>query len=138
MILDFNFDVTPMAHQSVRCEHGVFRQPNKIKDYKRVIQMIARYQLPRGFEMFEKEVPLKMCVRYYFKYRKSEKKSLVQGLCKIPKVTIPDVTDNLQKALVDSLAGIIFKQDQQIFSLVAEKYWWYKNCIHLSIFDGAA
>lgn len=120
--LSIYFDLTPTPHQSVRTTKGFFFQPAEIKKFKTAVAYTASRARPPGFKMWKKEVPLIMYVTYYFKYRKSEKKSNIGKL--IPKVTLPDVTDNLQKAFVDAMAGIIYTQDQQIYKLIATKLFW--------------
>lgn len=127
--LKLYFDITPMSHQSVRCGKGFFYQPSKIKDFKNRVAVVAKKLLPTDFKMFSRDVPLIMRIEHNFQYRKAEKKSLLGWM--LPKLSKPDVTDNLQKALVDALTGIIFERDQQIFDCHAKKFWNYKDYIYV-------
>jgi Holliday junction resolvase RusA-like endonuclease len=128
-MIELVYNIKPIAHQSVRGGKKGFYQPKRIKEYKKAIQLLTKSQLPKGFKMYAKEVPLVMVVDFFFK-----KKSL-SSHCAFAKVTKPDVTDNLNKALVDALAGIIFTQDQQIYRLVATKYWYKEDKIVVNISD---
>ena len=140
MEIEFKLYLEPVPHQSVRAipkigqngkPYNMFHQPNKIIKYRKNVRNLVMEQLPKNFEPFEKDIPLIMEVVYYFKYRKTEKKSLIGEM--IPKVTSGDVHDNLNKALCDSLQGIVFQQDQQIFDFHAKKYWYKGNGIYIKI-----
>ena len=129
--ITLNYDVAPVAHQSVRAANGHFYQPTKIGDFKDEIILETRRQLPPGFKMFTADVPLSVYVEYHFKYLKKEKKSNI-GLL-IPKITKPDLADNLSKAFIDALAGIVFENDAQICTFTARKFYWESNMIQAII-----
>ena len=51
---------------------------------------------------------------------------------KVPKTTKPDLHDNLNKAFMDALEGIVFEQDQNIVKIKnLEKYYDKENLITL-------
>lgn len=131
--LKLYFNHKPTPHQSVRAAKGFYYVPARIKAFKKFIAMSCKKQLPLGFKMFPRDTALKMQIYHYFEYRKGEKKDLVAAGEPIPKITKPDVMDNLNKALVDAMAEIVFEQDQQIFHFKAAKYWWKRDAISVRI-----
>jgi len=126
--IELYFEIRPTPHQSVRTAKGIFFQPKKIMDFKKDIAALAKKRLPADFKPWGRDVPVILLINYYFRYRKSEKKENIGAM--IPKITKPDVTDNLNKAFVDALAGIVFEVDQQIYGIRAFKYWYHKDAIH--------
>jgi len=131
-VIELTYNIKPIAHQSVRAAKGRFYQPEKINNYKKTIQLLTKTQLPKGFKMYPKHVPIVMIVDYLFKYRKQDEKKYDTW---IPKVTKPDVTDNLNKKICDSLEGIVYQQDQQICKIVASKWWAKENKIIINIHE---
>jgi len=89
--------------------------------------------LPKDFQMFDSKVPLKIKIYHYYEFRKTERKAIIKAGAPTPKISKPDVTDNLNKALVDAMADLVYEQDQQIFSCLGEKYWWKRNAISVRI-----
>ena len=67
--------------------------------------------------------PLKLEAKFYYPYRKSEKKSIVKAGKLVPKTTKSD-GDNLSKQFTDVLTKLGFMEDDAlIFDLHIVKYW---------------
>lgn len=68
------------------------------------------------------ELPVKVCLRFYFDIKDKKKWGL-------PKTTMPDV-DNFCKAFLDQMTQCGFwEDDAQVYKLVAEKYYAEKAAI---------
>ena len=68
------------------------------------------------------ELPVKVCLRFYFDVKDKKKWGL-------PKTTMPDV-DNFCKAFLDQMTQCGFwEDDAQVYKLVAEKYYAEKAAI---------
>ncbi len=135
MILELEFNVRPMPHQSVRfTKTGHSYKPKKIMDYQKYIVSLVSSQLPVGFEI----IPAGSLIyieqlHYIYAYPKAfSKKKKQQG--KIYKETKPDLQDNLNKAFLDALEGIVYEQDQNIVSINnLQKYYGEKDAILLTL-----
>ena len=70
------------------------------------------------------ELPVKVCLRFYFDVKDKKKWGL-------PKTTMPDV-DNYCKAFLDQMTKCGFwEDDAQVCRLVAEKYWSEKATVEV-------
>lgn len=118
--ISFDLKITPMPHQSVRTGKGRFYVPAEVLKYKRDVQAIVRSQMGKAGMVIKKHAPLKVKIIYIFTY--TQKLHRTDGIL-IPKVTKPDVTDNLNKALCDALEGVVYTQDQQIYDFNGIKFW---------------
>jgi len=133
-MLKLKYEIEPIAHQSVRqginrkTGNRIWFQPKRIVEYGKIVEILTQNQLPYDFKMYTRDIPLKVDIAYYFKFRKRDKKK-----DPFPKITKPDLIDNLQKKLIDSLAGIVFEQDQQIYDLHVRKFWHMQNGIIIHI-----
>lgn len=81
-------------------------------------------QLPPNFVPFD--CPLHMEVEYVFPIPQSATKKFKQRIIdgeRIYKDTKPDLHDNLNKATMDALEGIVFVNDSRIASMTAVKYY---------------
>ena len=103
-------------------------------DYQSYIVKLVKCQLPAGFEI----IPAGSLIyieqlHYIYAYPKAfSKKKKQQG--KIYKETKPDLQDNLNKAFLDALEGIVYEQDQNIVSINnLQKYYGEKDAILLTL-----
>lgn len=120
MKLSLYFDITPMAVQSVRFANmGSFiqkYQPKKNTEYKGCIKALAMNQMPMNWIVTDK--PVKILKAYYvFPTLKSMPKKLVKQIEEgaiYYKQSKPDLMDNLNKATLDALTGVIWRDDSQI------------------------
>lgn len=138
-MLNLTFDITPTPKQSVRFAEGRAYQTTKIVNTEKVIKILAKKQLPKDFTKFE-SCPLKAEVVYVFQYNKSLSQKAVQAILEgeqkgeyVRKFTKPDVTDNLNKLLFDSLQGIVYENDSQISDFHATKVYGKADKIILKI-----
>lgn len=121
-----------MAHQSMRfTRSGRSYKPKKIIDYQSHIIKLAKHQIKDDFEVIPAgtEIVIEQ-LTYQYAYLKSEPKKNRNK--KIYKVTKPDLQDNLNKAFLDALEGVIYEQDQNIVAInKLEKYYGDKDLITL-------
>jgi len=127
----------PMAKQSVRQgRNGRFFQPKKYHDRIADYQEQIRNQLPDGFKMFEQEVVIEEFT-VIFPPLKGFKKSQMEKINRgefIPKLTRPDLPDNLKKLPFDSMSGIVFKDDSLIWKeLNTSKVYGTGGCIIIKL-----
>jgi Holliday junction resolvase RusA-like endonuclease len=91
-------------------------QKKEVVENERSIKMIILEQLPPGFTPFSKGIKV-MKLHYIFppisSLKRHEYKILIEGGI-FYKTTKPDLTDNLNKGLFDSMQGIVFMNDSQI------------------------
>lgn len=144
-MIELKLYLEPVPHQSVRAipkirrdgqpnewtAFNMFHQPKRIIQYKKDLRNLIKEQLPENYKIFSKDIPLIITIDFYFKYRKSEKKALIGH--KIPKISKPDISDNLNKAVFDAMEGVVYEQDQQVFDYHARKYWYTGSGIHIKI-----
>ena len=117
MNLNLELNIKPQAHQSFRIgRNGIKYKPKKIKDYQKEVCLLVKQQIPKDFNIIEAGTQIEILeLVYQFEYLKATpKKNRIQGT---PKVTKPDLQDNLNKAFLDALEGLIYEQDQNIVSI---------------------
>ena len=117
MILSFELNLRPLAHQSVRIGRGGIKyKPKKVLDYQKYVRTLIENQLPKDFNIIPAGCPIKV---NYIEYIYADPKSMTKKrrILKSPKVTKPDLQDNLNKAFFDALEGLIYKQDQNIVEI---------------------
>lgn len=117
MILSFELNLRPLAHQSVRIGRGGIKyKPKKVLDYQKYVRTLIENQLPKNFNIIPAGCPIKVnYIEYIYAYPKSMAKK--RRILKAPKVTKPDLQDNLNKAFFDALEGLIYEQDQNIVEI---------------------
>jgi Holliday junction resolvase RusA-like endonuclease len=99
-------------------------QKKEVKENEANIGFTVIEQLPQGFIPFD--CPVSVCIEYVFPMPASfsnKKVEEVKGGKVIYKETKPDLTDNLNKGLIDALAGIVYVNDSRICSLYAVKFY---------------
>jgi Holliday junction resolvase RusA-like endonuclease len=117
MILSFELNLRPLAHQSVRIGRGGIKyKPKKVLDYQKYVRTLIENQLPKNFNIIPAGCPIKVNhIEYVYAYPKTMAKK--RRILKAPKVTKPDLQDNLNKAFFDALEGLIYQQDQNIVEI---------------------
>ena len=134
MTLEFKLNIRPVPHQSFRVgRNGIKYKPKKIKDYQEYIKKLVLDQLPDDFQIISAGTLIEVVyIHYCYAYPKSMAKKYKVG--NVPKVTKPDLHDNLNKALFDALEGIVFEQDQNIYSVKdMQKYYTEIDCIKFKL-----
>lgn len=133
--LELVFDARPTPHQSVRfTRSGHSYKPQKIVDYQLHIISLVEGQLPVGFEIIPAGTLIFIDeLHYQYAYPKAfSKKKRQQD--KIYKETKPDLQDNLNKAFLDALEGVVYEQDQNIVCINnLEKYYGETDKITLTL-----
>ena len=132
MRLKLVFNVRPMPHQSARfTRSGRAYKPKKIMDYQDYIIRLAKDQLPEDFEIIPAGTPILIEeLTYQYAYIKSI--PMKRRVGKLYKMTKPDLQDNLNKAFLDALEGVVYEQDQNIVAIQKlEKYYGDKDIITL-------
>lgn len=132
--LTLKFNVRPQAHQSVKIgRNGIAYQPKKVRDFKNYIRKLTKDQLESDFRRIGAGTPIIVeYLHYQFKYlSNTPKKNRYVGLIKTTK---PDLLDNLNKAFIDALEGIVFEQDQNIVEVRSlKKFYGEEDCIMMKL-----
>ena len=124
MTIKLELNIRPMPHQSVRfTRSGRTFKPKKIMDYQSYVRKLVEEQLPAGFNIIPAGVPIFIRqLSYQYEWSSSTPKKKRVG--KVYKPTKPDLQDNLNKAFLDALEGLVYEQDQNIVSINGlEKYY---------------
>jgi len=132
-ILEITIPLKPKPIQSVSFSRHAY-QVKDVKQFKNKVIYHFRKLMP-SFKLIENE-SIELYVEYRYQMAKMpqwiEEYIHVYGL--YPKLTRPDVTDNLNKGLVDALTGEVWKDDSLITSIIAKKGYHLKNEIFIEGF----
>ena len=73
MILSFELNLRPLAHQSVRFGRGGIKyKPKKVLDYQKYVRTLIEKQLPKDFNIIPAGCPIKVNhIEYIYAYPKS-------------------------------------------------------------------
>ena len=111
-------------------------QSKKIIDGEKSLKGQILDQLPQGMTPFTGAVVIKRLI-YVFPPLKSMKKAQKVALNEgklLPKITKPDLIDNLNKGLFDALEGLVFMNDAQVCSMAfVSKVFGNKPGIYLDL-----
>lgn len=112
----------PVGKQRPRVTRTHTYTPKKTEEYEELIKW--SYLSQAGKKKIEKDIPIKMTIRFYFNapksYPKYKKKLVEQG--ELVYTKMPDI-DNLIKSVTDGLNGIAYQDDKQINTVVASKHY---------------
>jgi len=137
MKIQLKFDIKPMAKQSFRTT----RTGNKYLDasvikYRKAIRNMAIAQM-RNQKAERIEGAVNMNIIYAFRRPKSlskKERNEIDGGKTVPKTTKPDI-DNLVKAILDALNGIVWQDDAQVTQINIQKIWSAKDQIEIEIWE---
>ena len=137
MKIQLKFEIKPMAKQSFRTT----RTGNKYLDasvikYRKAIRNMAIAQM-RNQKAERIEGAVNMNIIYAFRRPKSlskKERNEIDGGKTVPKTTKPDI-DNLTKAILDALNGIVWKDDAQVTQINVQKIWSSKDQIEVEIWE---
>lgn len=137
MKIKLEFDVKPMAKQSFRTTRSgnKYLDPSVIK-YRKAIRNMAIAQM-RNQKAEKIEGAVNMNIIYAFRRPQSlskKERSEIDGGKTVPKTTKPDI-DNLTKAILDALNGIVWKDDAQVTQIKIQKVWSSKDQIEVEIWE---
>lgn len=104
--------------------------PPKSREYKKYVKDVAQYYAPT----MPLEGPLSMriviCREYLKSFTKKQRFQAEDGA--LMPITKPDI-DNTAKSIMDSLNGLIYKDDSQIVELVLLKKYAEESCAYVEI-----
>ena len=132
--LTLHFNLKPTPHQSFRRgRNGIAYTPKKILDFKKDVAWELSSQLEDDFEIIKAGTPIIVeYLHYSFEFPKST--ALKRRIDGTPKTTKPDLLDNLNKAFIDALEGIVFEQDQNIVEVRdLRKFYGESNYIEIKL-----
>ena len=113
--------VRPKAVQSVRSGGRHFHADPKVTRWK---NSIRPYIEDACAGMPPSKLPIQVvALRYYYRLPKSAKKSVVEYVRSggiIPYLAPADITDNLNKGVIDVCKGFVFEDDAQIWLINGE------------------
>lgn len=108
---------TPIPKQSVRMSKFGAYQPPELVYAKKKIKADIEVQLPKGFKLWEGPIQIsRLCFVYeYLKsHNKKQRLQYQETGMPIPKITKPDMVDNLKKLPFDCMSGLVYIDDSQI------------------------
>ena len=120
------FEVPPRPKARPRFAKGHAYTPKLTSDYE---YTIAQEYLLKGLKKHLGAISIYMTFNY--RIPTSRIKQLKHGDICVEKADI----DNLVKALLDSLNGIAYLDDKQVYKIVAEKKWADSNSVDVMIFE---
>ena len=137
MKIQLKFDIKPMAKQSFRTTRNgnKYLDPSVIK-YRKTIRNMAIAQM-RNQKAERIEGAVNMNIIHAFRRPKSlskKERNEIDGGKTVPKTTKPDI-DNLTKAILDALNGIVWKDDAQVTQINIQKVWSAKDQIEVEIWE---
>lgn len=94
--------------------------PKKTKDYKNYVEMSAKQQWNK--KPLENALEVNIDIYRQIPKSTSKKRRRLKNERKIRPIVKPDI-DNYTKGILDSLNGIVWKDDSQVVSLIANKYY---------------
>ncbi len=129
MRLEFSVPAKPVAKARPRFTFtGRAYTPKATADFERLVAACARCAMLASGQS-PAEGCLHASLEFYYEppksWRVSDKRQCEQA-GRTPKTTKPD-TDNLVKAVLDGMNGVVFKDDAQITRVTALKAWSYRH-----------
>lgn len=118
-MIQFSVDLAPVGKDRPRfTKRGHTYTPNKTAAFEKAFATLAKTHAPKK----PMEGSLECEIRFYFKKPK-------RPLNRYPRGDI----DNYAKAILDSLNGIMYKDDSQICTLNVRKIYSERDRIHVTI-----
>lgn len=114
MKLKLTYNIRPVAHQSVRMSRkGYTYTPKNVVKYKKEIIHQTKSQLPEDFEIIKHSTPITVeYLHYIYKYPSKWNKKQKEEFTY--RIASPDLLDNVNKAFMDALEGIVFENDASV------------------------
>lgn len=122
----------PKAVQSVRGGRNGFYPDHKVRQWKNMI----RPYIAAACDGPPTELPLRIVrIRHVYRWPKATRKSVreyIQAGGLVPCIGSADITDNLNKGLIDTCAGLVFVNDKLIWHMGdVEKVYGPDDCIEI-------
>jgi Holliday junction resolvase RusA-like endonuclease len=120
MMIKFKIPGEPQGKGRARVTKFGTYTPEKTQNYEAFIKIIAK----ESTKEFYQNEPLMINISAYYAIPKSvsKKKRMEMQIMKINPTKKPDL-DNIVKVVCDALNGICYRDDSQIVSVVANKYY---------------
>ena len=135
--LSFSAALKPVGKARPRFDsrHGVTYTPTTTRNYEGQISLLARKALgTRPKLKGELTVTLSFCYAAPKSWTKKQIEALdAAGV--LPKTTKPDV-DNLIKAVLDALNGVVYEDDAAVVRVYATKWWSTVDSVEISVEEG--
>jgi Holliday junction resolvase RusA-like endonuclease len=109
---------------TARGAYTILYTPTATKEYEALVTKTASKHIPKTGMIMG---PIAIALTFYLKAPKRYIKKM-----ETPHVTRPDV-DNLAKAILDGLEGILYKNDAQVTTLYAHKCYGDKPRVGVSV-----
>ena len=116
----FIIDGEPIAKGRPRFGNGRTYTPQKTRDAEQYIADRVRYSIDCPKKPTDK--PLEAKFVFYFPMPKSWSEKKRRAHLGEPHLQRPDL-DNLTKTYLDSVNGIVYEDDSQVWSITAKKVW---------------
>ena len=130
MICRFMIPLRPKAKERPRHRGSAAYTPKATKDYERDV----RYYYERECGKPPTDKPVMVTMTFNFSIpasaRKADKARMLMGTC--PYTARPDL-DNIEKAVMDALNGVAFKDDCQVVAKISLKRFWRGNSVMIQI-----
>ena len=106
--------------------------PQKTKKYEETIKYMFRQKYGSNFNPSENEIHIKIDVEYAppKSYSKKKRQMLIDG--QVGYTHKPDC-DNIAKAVLDALNGVVWKDDKQVVGLLVFKAYGKEDKINIEI-----
>ena len=132
----FEFPFKAEPKQSTRFgKYGAYKDP-KVKKYENTIMKYAKHQLVN--QNYYLEGAIYYDAVYTFLPPKSSPKWVLKAIEEgktVYKSTQPDLTDNLNKGIIDAIAPLIMNNDSQIAYCTIKKVYGLKEGIKCSFYE---
>lgn len=120
--ITFRIDGEPVAQGRPRfTKSGHAYDPARSREYKEMVADCAKYVM-KGQEPIPKGMPVFCVIKAFYKIPKrftKEQRRMAEKAVLLP-TKKPDV-DNLAKAIMDAMTGIVYEDDAQVVSLLCWK-----------------
>lgn len=130
MICRFVIPLRPKAKERPRHRGSIAYTPKATKDYERDVRYY--YERECGKPPTDKPVMVELTFNFAIpaSAKKADKEQMLLGKC--PYVARPDL-DNIEKAVMDALNGVAFRDDSQVVAKISLKRFWRNNSIMIRI-----
>lgn len=121
MIIIEGIPVPQLRPRAARMGNSIrLYDPKKTSDYKKYVKLTAKQQW--ASKPLEGALRVNMDVYRQIPKSTSKKRRKLKNERKIRPIVKPDI-DNYTKGILDSLNGVVWKDDSQVVSLIANKYY---------------
>ena len=133
MEINLTFNIRPIPHQSVQYRRGFAYTPKRIIEYKKNIVTLTKQQLPKNYQMIKAGTEITVeSLHYIFRYPTNFSKKKRETF--LYRSGRPDLLDNINKAFMDALEGVVFEKDENIVHVKdLQKYYGPEDMIKIKL-----